>query len=233
MLFGWRASALDGIDSLVDLVETLDSEVPENRERYLAAVRNTSHSRDLIVSSAWLAEVRKPGFDSRAVVERLADMYRIASAWSHPDIAVEIGCAQAVLLDEYAHDSGAALVVLAAAQVKFPTDYRINRQRQRIYFRAGEHARALDEFETFATALERASPLEQIWALRDAALSAAQTGDMAKALSFFESAWNASQGDSSRMRVMKAGLSADCAILEFQAGHIERALQLMLRAYRG
>lgn len=230
MIFAWRASALDGIDALANLVATLDSEAPENRERYLTAAGISSHNRDLTVSSAWLADVRKPGFNSRAAVDRLADLYRIASAWSHADIAVEIGCAQAVLLDEYAHDSGAALDVLAAAQAKFPTDYRINRQRQRVYYRAGDHARALAEFESFATALERASPLELIWALRDAALSAAQTGDMKKALSFFESAWNASQDGSPRMRVMKAGLSADCAVLEFEAGHIERALQLMLRA---
>jgi hypothetical protein len=32
------------------------------------------------------------------------------------------------------------------------------------------------------------------------------------------------------MKVMKAGLSADCAVLEFEAGHIERALRLMLRS---
>ena len=230
-LFAWRASTLDGIDALADLVATLDSEAPQSRERYLIAIDNDSHSRDLIVSSAWLAEVRKPDFNSRAAVDQLADLFRIASSWSHVNLAVEIGCAQAVLLDEYAHDSGAALDVLAALQEKFPSNYRINRQRQRVYYRAGEHAQALAEFETFAADLEPAPPLERIWALRDAARSAAQTGDMTKALSFFERARNASQDDnSSRMRVMKAGLSADCAVVEFQAGHIQHAIQLMLRA---
>jgi tetratricopeptide (TPR) repeat protein len=230
MLFVWRASALDGIDALASLIETLNAETPINRERYLTATRNSAQSRELIVSSAWLAEVRKPGFDSRAAVARLADLYRIAFAWSNNDIAVEIGCAQAVLLDEYAHDREAALAVLAAAQANFPSDYRINRQRQRVYYRAGDHARALQEFESFASALERATPVERAWTLREAGRSAALTGDRNKALSFFESAWEASRKGSSQMAVMTAGLSADCAILEFEAGDIEQAIALMLRA---
>jgi hypothetical protein len=230
LLFAWRASALDGIDALAELIAVLDSQTPENRGRYLTAIRDASHTRDLVVSSAWLAEVRKPGFDIRTTVNRLADLYRIASAWNHTEIAVEIGCAQAVLLDEYAHDSGAALDILAAAQAKFPIDYRINRHRQRVYYRAGEHGRALAEFESFAAALERVPPLERIWAMRDAARSAAETGNMNKALSFFEGAWKAAQDTSPQMIVMKAGLSADCAVVEFELGHIESALQLMLRA---
>lgn len=230
MLFVWRASMLDGVDALAELVETLNAEMPENRERYLGAATNSAQSRELIVSSAWLAEVQKPGFNSSAAVARLANLYRIASAWSNPDIAVEIGCAQAVLLDEYAHESEAALSVLAAAQADFPTDYRINRQRQRVYYRAGDHARALAEFESFAAALERATPIERVWTLREAGRSAALTGDRIKALSFFEGAWSASRDGSPSMAAMRAGLSADCAILEFEVEHIERALELMLRA---
>lgn len=230
MLFVWRASTLDGIVALADFVETLNAETPENRERYLSAVRSSSQNRELIVSSAWLAEVRKPKFDGHAAVARLTDLQQIASGWDDTDIAVEISCAQAILLDEYAHDSRAALDVLAAAQASFPTDYRINRQRQRVYYRAGDHARALAEFESFSKALARATPVEQIWALRDAARSAALTGDRTKAIGFFESAWKASREATPRMAVMRAGLSADCAVLEFEAGHIERALELMLRA---
>lgn len=230
LLFVWRASALDGIDALANFIDTLNTETPENRERYLTAARNSPHTRELIVSSAWLAEVRKPGFDARAAVARLAGLYPIARAWINTDVAVEIGCARAVLLDEYAHDRTAALEVLAATQGDFPSDYRVNRQRQRVYYRAGDHARALAEFESFASDLKEAPATERAWTLREAGRSAALTGDRAKAISFFESAWEAARNRSPAEAVMMAGLSADCAILEFETGRIERVLELMLRA---
>lgn len=55
------------------------------------------------------------------------------------------------------------------------------------------------------------------------------TGDGAKALSFFEAAWEASRNRDPPDIVM-TGPSADCAALEFEAGHIERSLELMQRA---
>jgi hypothetical protein len=72
--------------------------------------------------------------------------------------------------------------------------------------------------------------LERIWTLRDAGRSAALTGDGAKALSFFEDAWETSRNRDLPDIVMTAGLSADCAAPEFEVGHIERSLEFMQRA---
>ncbi len=80
------------------------------------------------------------------------------------------------------------------------------------------------------TAATGTRDLERVWTLRDAGRSAALTGDGAKALSFFEAAWEASRNRDPPDIVMTAGLSADCAALEFEAGHIERSLELMRRA---
>ena len=72
--------------------------------------------------------------------------------------------------------------------------------------------------------------LERVWTLRDAGRSAALTGDGAKALSFFEAVREASPNRDPPDIVMTAGLSADCAAPEYEAGRIERSLELMQRA---
>ncbi len=53
------------------------------------------------------------------------------------------------------------------------------------------------------------------------------TDDGAKALSFFEAAWEASRDRDPPDIVTTAGLCADCVAPEFEAGQIERSLGLM------
>jgi tetratricopeptide (TPR) repeat protein len=134
------------------------------------------------------------------------------------------------MLDEYAGDKNGALEVLSAAQGKHPRNYRINRQRQKVYSRSGDHALAVAEFESFANALPAANPIARVFALREAARSAAEVGELDKTRIFFEQAWEAARSCGGTMLPMKAGLSADCAIVDFQAGRIQSALTLMLRA---
>jgi tetratricopeptide (TPR) repeat protein len=230
MMFIIRATALSGIDQLCELVETLDATEPATRERYLTAASNLSRSTGHIVASAWLSSVRTKGFDGRTAAAKLAVLYETASLWKNTDFAVELACAQAVMLDEYAGDKNGALEVLSAAQGKHPRNYRINRQRQKVYSRSGDHALAVAEFESFANALPAANPIDRVFALRDAARSAAEVGELDKTRIFFEQAWEAARSCGDTMLPMKAGLSADCAIVDFQAGRIQSALTLMLRA---
>jgi hypothetical protein len=230
MMFIIRATALSGIEELRELVEALDATESATRERYLTAASNLSRSVGHIVASAWLSSVRAKGFDGRMAAAKLAVLYETASLWKNTDVAVELACAQAVMLDEYAGDMNGALEVLRAAQAKHPQNYRVNRQRQRVYLRNGDHALALAEFESFASALLAANPVDRAFALRDAARSAAEIGELDKTRVFFEQAWEAAGSCGDNMLPMKAGLSADCAILDFQAGRIKSALMLMLRA---
>ena len=60
--------------------------------------------------------------------------------------------------------------------------------------------------------------------------SAAEIGDLERARIFFEQAWESARVCGDAMKPMTAGLSADCAILDFDAGKNESALDLMRRA---
>ena len=174
--------------------------------------------------------MRVEGFDGKAAAAKLAILYATASRWKNTDMAVELACAQAVMLDEYAGDKEGALEVLAAAQTRYPQDYRINRQRQKVYYRNGQHALALAEFELFANTLPVANSVDRAFAMREAGRSAAEVGELDKTRIFFAQAWDFAKNCGDHMRPMTAGLSADCAILDFQSGKTESALTLMLRA---
>ena len=230
MIFIIRATALRGIDELGELVEVLESQPAAIRDRYLIAASNQSQGVGHIVSSAWLSAVRSEGFDAKAAAAKLLRLGEIASHWKNADMAIELACAQAVILDEYSSDKDGALRALHAAQAKYPHDYRINRQRQKVYYRNGDHALALAEFETFRSAFTARNPVDRTFAMREAGRSAAEIGDLDKTRDFFEQAWQSGRKCGEHMRPMTAGLSADCAILDFQAGKTGSALSLMLRA---
>ncbi len=230
MLFIIRASTLDGLADLRELFEALDVLSAEERDKYLSAASRVARSMSHIVSSAWTAETRRGGFDARAGASLVSELRNTALAWKNTDLTIELFCAEAVLLDEYAKDREAALAVLAQGQALFPYDYRINRQRQRIYYRAGDHARALAEFEEFSNAMPQGDHVERAYAMREAGRSAAELGEMGKARRFFGDAWESARQCGTHMLPMTAGLSADCAMLDFEEGKTESALTLMRRA---
>lgn len=120
MMFIIRATALSGIDQLCELVEALDALPAEIRDRYLTAASNLSQSIGHIVASAWLSAVRVVGFDGKAAAAKLAALGETTSRWKKSDMTIEIACAQAVMLDEYAGDKDGALKVLESAQAMYP-----------------------------------------------------------------------------------------------------------------
>ncbi len=122
------------------------------------------------------------------------------------------------------------MVLLGIAQDAYPNDYRLNRQRQKVFYRNGQHAVALAEFEKFCDRMPIERTLDRAYALREAGRSAAAVGELDKTRRFFEQARESSNLCGASMRPMTAGLLADCAILDFDAGRIESALDLMRRA---
>ena len=230
MIFINRATGVSGMDELCELIDVLDDEPATVRDRYLSAASNLARSVHHIVSSALLSDERAKAFDGKATAAKLARLLETTSRWKNTDMAVELACAEAITLDEYAGDKIGALSVLAAAQAAHPQDYRINRQRQKVYYRNGDHALALTEFESFVGSFPETTPVDRAFAMREAGRSAAEIGDLDKTRTFFEQAWESAHKCGEHMRPMMAGLSADCAILDFQAGKIGSALALMLRA---
>jgi hypothetical protein len=229
-LFIIRASAVKSIDQLSELFDALEASGQEVRDKYLGAASRIAQSIGHIVASAWLAEVKRPQFLPDAAADTLHRLSETAARWRNPDLGVELLCAEAVIRDEYQHNREGALKVLQEAQLAYPNDYRISRQRQKVYYRNGEHDKALQEFEGFQARFPNDRAVDRTYAMREAGRSAAEVGDLDKAQLFFGEAWESARLCGESMGPMVAGLSADCAVLAFQAGKTDDALALMLRA---
>ena len=182
------------------------------------------------MAASWLAEAKRSGFDARAAAADYHKLSQTQSAKDNPDLAVEFLCAEAIMLDEYGDDKDGALEVLRVAQEAYPNDYRLNRQRQKVFYRHHQHAEALTEFEKFQDRLPKERAVDRAYAMREAGCSAAEIGDLERARIFFEQAWESARVCGDAMKPMTAGLSADCAILDFDVGKNESALDLMHRA---
>jgi tetratricopeptide (TPR) repeat protein len=230
MMFIGRASALKSIEELAELIDALEQQPQAVRDRYLGAAARTNPSLHLIVAASWLTEVKRSGFDAKAAAATFHTLSETNSAQNNPDLAVELLCAEAIMLDEYGEDDDGALEVLRVAQEAYPNNYRLNRQRQKVFYRHGEYAEALAEFEKFQDRLPKEFAVDRAFAMREAGRSAAEIGELEKAGTFFEQAWESARVCGAGMKPMTAGLSADCAILDFDAGKHESALSLMRRA---
>jgi tetratricopeptide (TPR) repeat protein len=230
MMFIIRATALKSVEELVELIDALEEQPKSVRDRYLGASARTNQSLHFTVAASWRSDVKRPGFDARAVAATFHRLGQTKSARDNPSLAVELLCAEAIILDDYGDDKDGALEVLRIAQQDHPNDYRINRQRQKVFYRHSQHAEALAEFETFEDRLPKERVVDRAYALREAGRSAAETGDLQRARVFFEQAWESARVCGDSMTPMAAGLLADCAILDYDAGKKESALDCMRRA---
>lgn len=230
MMFIARASALKSVEELVELIDALEQQPKVVRDRYLGAAARTNRSLHFIVTASWLAETKRSGFDARAAAAVYHRLSQTQSGEDNPDLVVELLCAEAIMLDEYCDDKGDALEALRVAQEAYPNDYRLNRERQKVFYRHNQHTEALTEFEKFRDRMPKGRAVDRAYAMREAGRSAAETGDLERARIFFEQAWESARVCGDVMKPMTAGLLADCAILDFDAGKNESALDLMRHA---
>jgi hypothetical protein len=129
------------------------------------------------------------------------------------------------MLDDYADDKDAAIRALDEAVAAIGENVVLSRARAKIYSRHHDYANAAKIFRDIADRVGRDNPIERAFALRDAAISAANTNDWQQAeLWFAESRSAAANAPTLDMRAMAVGLAADAAVAAFLAGGRDRGL---------
>jgi tetratricopeptide (TPR) repeat protein len=231
-IFVCRETALSGINELLELFDQLNQLGANQRNTLIAALREPYAGIRLMVHSSWLADHNKGDINGVKAAQEFMELGVIAEHWGHRAITIECECARAVMLDEYAKDPDAALAALSDADIKYPGDVRIARQRAKIHYRRDHYDAALEEFARIADVLPHDDEIERAFALREAGISAANTGDVQTARRFFEKAHASARNVSDHMRPMAAGLKGDCAVVEFQMKNYKEALRLSAEALR-
>ena len=160
--------------------------------------------------------------DATARYGRMAEKTR---NWGMRLLSLQCSVAQAVMLDEYENDKEGALVVLGEARENLGNDAILSRSIAKVHYRHGEHQEALSVFRGIADYVGIDSPIERAFALREAAISAAQCGEWPQAEHWFVDAQGAAGSvGNEMMEVMAIGLRADAAVAAVETGNVGSAL---------
>jgi len=225
-LFMIRATSLRGIDEIIEFFTELDRLEAKRRKQLLLALHKYPNDIRLMIDSAWLFDTKRDDFNGVVAANKLRQAGEIAEIWGNTAIVVECECARAVMLDEYANDCDSSLASLDEAEEKYPNQVRLARQRASVYYRKGDHQAALATITQIADIIPKDHHIERAFALREAGISAAKTGDFAKASHFFSEACEAASNATDNMWPMAVGLKGDSAFVEFKLGHHVEALKL-------
>jgi hypothetical protein len=231
IMFILQASGIRSVADLKTVFDRLDGLRPETRQKLIASALDLPSGFSLIVNHAWLEETKRGPMDWLAAAQLYHVMAGQARGWGHRDIAMRCHIARGVMLDEYANEPDQALAALDEAERLLGSDAVLSRARAKIHYRRKDHAAALLLLRESADAAAPNDPVEQAFMFREAGVSAAETGNWAESVKWFEAArTGASKAHASDMKVMAAGLRADHAIAAYRAGNVPLALQSMTGA---
>lgn len=226
MLFAIGSAGVSSVARLEGVINQLDEVEPTQRSLYLSAIGEVAPDYSVFINGAWCSEHRRDAVNAADAAERYRRMAIKTAPWGIRPVTIQCWVARAVMLDEYAKDSEGALKVLDEAVETLGDDVLLSRARAKIYWRAQDHERALPILRKIADEVGRDNHIERAFALREAAISAAKSGEWAQAETWFlESKGAAIQSQLPDMTVMAVGLGADAAAAALQIEEVERALR--------
>ena len=226
MLFSLGIAGLSSVNRLEEIFGALDPIGPNKRSILLEAFERKPDNYHVLVSAPWLAAQKKEALDWADAASRYGRMAVTALGWGVTSLCAECFAARAVMLDEYGEASAAALQSLDEAESLLGDNVVIARARAKVLWRHQDYAAALVIMRLIADSITPDSPIARCFALREAAISAAQTGDWAQAERwFYEAKAAGAQAMADDMPPMVVGLGADAALAAFQMGDRSRAIK--------
>lgn len=230
VLFGIGMMEVNSVFQLETVIDELDKIDRGDRAVLLAPIDERFADYAELVHPSW--EQRPPSAEEvRKVARRYGRMAETTSNWGVRALTAQLAVAQAIMLDEFGDDKDAALAVLERATVVLGDDVVLARAVARIHWRRGEHGTALASFRTVVDGISELNPIDQMYALREAAISGAKTADWECSSEWFRRARRAAGfAETDEVRAMGVGLGADAGVAAIEAGDIGEGLLALMRA---
>ena len=231
MLFQFGSAGVESVERLEYLINQLAELGTSERTNLLTEIGTDSSNCAVLINGPWAEQYRGERFDAADAVIRYRRMANRTRTWRPRSLAVQCAVAQAAILDEHQSDSSAAVTVLEEAAGALGDDPALALALAKVLRRRGEHAKAVKIFRTIADHIGGDQPIERVFAFREAAISAAKSGEWLQAEKWFLDAEHAARqahGDS--MSAMAVGLIADAAAAALEAREVGRALTGLARA---
>ncbi|WP_420607317.1 hypothetical protein [Novosphingopyxis sp.] len=234
VLFAGQLRSITTIARFREIMERLDQEEPDTRERILSSFQPGRGDIAVLVNHGWLRESQKDGFDWEAAQRDYGVCASLAMRWDNPFLASRCAIAQAMCIDENGGDAERALLCLDDAEDVLGFNIAFSRARAKIHWRKRDHAAALPLLKAAAD-VGGQDMIERSYIAREAGISAANLGDWPAAADWFERAQAAAAQSSviPTVRAMAVGLLADTAHAAYNAGRPEVAIVKMRDALKG
>ena len=221
------------VERLDRILEDLDSVDESLRSVWLIPLDEALADYSVWIGGAWSSEEARGDLNPEDAALRYKRMAARTLPWKESALSSQCSVAEAVLRDQYMEDKEAALSVLAEAEVAAGEDPIVLRGRAGIYYRHQEYETALCLFRRIVGRIDDGNPVEHAFALREAAISAAQCEQWEEAESWFLQAQSGARRVGSRdMDVMATALEADLAAVALLAGNTRDAIRRFAQALK-
>ncbi|WP_144061256.1 tetratricopeptide repeat protein [Hyphomicrobium denitrificans] len=229
-LFVMNAIKNPTVASLHSVFKELDDLPAAERNDLLAGFEGKLANFRLFTGNAWFADQKREGFDPKVAALLYADMATRAGRWGKRSLAIDCLVAHSVILDEYGLDERAAMTVLDEGERCFGPHIELTRQRAKVLHRAGRNEEASKLYAAIAEQLPPDDLVEQAFAMREAAISAARLGNWSSSIDYYRRAIDAASRGGDEMTIMATGLLADLAWAQANHGHVENAVSTLKEA---
>jgi hypothetical protein len=228
--FSIGSHALKTVQRLEEVLLDLDGLSPADRSVWLESFDRKPSDYGVLVNAPWTEEHRRKQLNAADAVERYRRMSSVALEWGKQPLALQCITASVVMLDEYMDDENAAHEAINQAIRAVGENELLLRARAKLFWRHRKYSEAVDVFRTIAEIVALDSPVDRAFALREAAMSAANIGEWQLAAKWFGDAKRAAdQAHTDDMHVMSMGLRADATVACLRYGNVKAALEGMVQ----
>lgn len=233
-LFSIGATKLDTMAQLGRVLLELDNVDADTRRELLTPVWGAGVDYGVFINGPWLRceEVGKE--DWRRLEKGYENLATITRGWGIAELTMQCFAARAIVWDELGGDANGALEVLGGGVAVFGRHWILCRAIGRVHLRRGSFRDAFVVFREVADRLGGGNAVERVFALRDAAISAAGCGEWKTAEGWFGDAEAAARGGELKgFTAVAVGLRADAGIAALEDGRAKAALQHLAMAVEG
>ena len=224
-LFSIGSANLSSVEQLERVINDLDGVDASTRELLLTPIDEMASDYAVLVNGPWAAHEGCDGFDATDAATRYARMGKVTRRWGVRALAIQCAVAHAIILGEFQNKEDDALVVLKEAIANLGADPVLGRAMAKVHLRGHDYGSTLEIFRGIADVVGGTNPIERAFALRDAAISAAESQEWLQAENWFVDAQTAAEHAKLRdMDAMAIGLGADAGVVALRGGEARRAL---------
>lgn len=225
-LFSMITRHIASSEDELNAFNALDAICADDRNNFLDAMSAIYEGHSVFVHSGWSRD-QIDERDMSVALEKYGQIEQITKGWNRSDVLIEIACARSVILDEGLSRFDDAIAVIDEAISVHGAVPPLIRQKSKVLGHEGRHPEAIDLLLKVEDDVGNGSSFDRSLALRDGALSAAQSGRLDDALRLLDKA-RISLAEVDGREALAAGLLVERSLILWRAG--ERAPALLAAA---